>query len=510
MEEVKENELIENNIEIDGLTEREASEFKTLLTKFVKSYSAKDAAVSDKDWLRGEYKRELDISDEKADDMARETIDAIRAYDENFKDLNESCSAGKPKEQWFADKLTDAASGVSVIEYGNYLDSIDTAVTNANAQMQRTVMTNAGGISQCINLDGYIAEQYHVDGFNIEAAARKSRYYAEVKVPGPGETYGKNSFDVVIKDSMSRSNVPVHQYQVKYGANAKETIKLLMDTEGKCRYNNQTIVVPAEQVEEVRKAFPGKTITDRIGDSDKIGFGSRPLTKAQAKQLQKDTQLENTAPRTDWNSMATKELALNIGKQAAFAGVGAAAITTGFALAEQIVRREGVDVEATVELALKSGTDAGVKAAAAGAMKVGAEKGILKIIPPGTPALVIANIACVTVENAKILGKVATGEYTISQGMENMGRTTVALTYGLSWGAKGATIGASALSWIPVVGPVVGGLAGGIIGHMAGSKFGSTVFNGLKKATGGARKAMSSAWSKIKSGVGRIKRKLFG
>ena len=503
--------LTEKEVQIEGLTEKEAREFKTLLSRFVKSYSTKDASVPDKEWIKNEFKSELsDLSDEQAENMAQETLDSIKDYDKNLKDLNEHCKMGKTKEQWFADKVTDAVSGVSVIDYGNYLNSIDTAITNANSQMLRTVTTNAGDISQCINLDGYIAEQYHVNQFNIEAAARKSNFYAEVKVPNPGETYGKNSFDIVIKDKLSNSNVPVHQYQVKFGANAKETIKLLKDVDGNCRYNNQTIVVPAEQLEEVQNAFPGKTITDKIGCTDKVSFGSKGITKSQAKNLQLDTQTKNSIPRTDWNSFETKQLALNIGKQAGIAGLGAAAITTGFSLAEQVIKGEGIDADATVELAIKSGADAGVKAAAAGAIKVGAEKGILTIIPKGTPAGTIANIACVAIENVKIIGKVATGELTMSQGLEHMGRTTVSMVYGLGWGAKGMAIGASALSWIPFVGPVVGGLVGGMIGYMAGSKFGTTVFNGLKKVTIGAGKALRSVGSKVVSGLKKIGKKIFG
>ncbi len=505
------NEVKDNDIKIDGLTEKEAKEFKALLSKFVASYSAKDAAVSDEEWLKNALKSELpNLSDEQAGEMARETLDTITEYDKNLKDLNEHCKRGESKEQWFADKVAASASGVSVIDYGNYLNSIDTSITNANNQMIRTVTTNAGDISQCINLDGYIAEQYHVNQFNIEAAARGSNYYAEVKVPNPGETYGKNSFDIVIKDRTSNSNVPVHQYQVKFGANAKETIKLLKDAEGHCRYNNQTIVVPSEQLEEVKKAFPGKTITDKIGYSGKVKFGSKGLTKEAAKKLQLDTQEGNSLPRTDWNSFSTKDLALNIGKQAGVAGLGAAAITTGFSLAEQVIKGEGIDTDATVELALKTGSDAGIKAAAAGAIKVGAEKGIIRIIPKGTPAGVIANIACVAIENVKILGKVASGDFTVSQGLEHMGRTTVSMVYGLSWGAKGSAIGMAALGWIPIVGPFIGGLAGGMIGYMAGSKFGGAVFDGIKKVASGAYNAIKSVGRAFKGAAKKIGSKIKG
>lgn len=504
MEEMKKNE-----VQVEGLTEKEAKEFKTLLSKFVKSYSAKDSAVSDKEWLKNELKSELsDLSDEQAEVMAQETIDSIKEYDENLKDLNEQCKKGVNREQWFADKVAKASAGLGVIEHGNYLNSIDTALTNANSQMIRTVTTSAGDISQCINLDGYIAEQFHVNRFNVEAALHKSNFYAEVQVPAPGETYGKNSFDIVIKDRLSGSNVPVHQYQVKFGANAKETIKLLKDAEGNCRYNNQRIVVPTEQLEEVQRAFPEKTITDKIGGTDKVKISSEGLTKSEAKEMQFDAQENQTILGESWNSFSTKELALNIGKQAGLVGLGAAAITVGFSLAEQAIKGDGIDAEETVKLALETGADASIKVAAAGALKVAVEKGILRIIPKGTPIGIIANIACVAIENVKILFKMATGEYTVSQGMEHMGRTSVSMIYGLGWGAIGMHAGGVAFAWIPIVGPIVGGLVGGLVGYTAGSKFGNAVFDGVKKVVTSAGNALRTIGNKISEGFQRIREKI--
>lgn len=43
-----------------------------------------------------------------------------------------------------------------------------------------------------------------------------------------------------------------------------------------------------------------------------------------------DTQEKCVLPREDWNTFNTKELALNIGKNAGMLGLQAAAITTGF------------------------------------------------------------------------------------------------------------------------------------------------------------------------------------
>lgn len=504
--------MIENTgAQFENLTEKEAKEFKKLLSKFVKSYGKKDENISDKEWLKAQFKEEMpELTEERAGEMADETMDAIHEYDENLKSLNETAAKGISKEQWLANKIAKAATGVSVIQHGEYLNQINNALTNANAQMLRTVTTKAGEISQCQNLDGFIAEQYHVNTFNANAALAKSKYYAEVKVPEAGQTYGKNSVDIVIKDITTGKATAVHQYQVKYGANASETIKLLREHGDITKYPNQQIVVPPEQVAEVQKAFPGKTIVSQIGGTDKVAITSNKLTKKSAKLLQEASQHEEAAPTLEWNSFHTKELALQIGRNAGLMGLQSAAITTGFALAEQVVKGEGVDVEETVELALKTGADSGLKAAATGALKVGVEKGVIGIIPKGTPVGILANVVCVGIENIKILSKVAKGELTMSQALDQMGRTSVSMVYGLGWGAAGMAVGAAALSWIPIVGSVVGGLVGGMVGYMAGSKVGQAVYTGLKAVGRGVKTVCQKTWNGIKAGASKLKNWLFG
>ena len=346
--------------------------------------------------------------------------------------------------------------------------------------------------------------------FNANAALQRSKYFAEVKVPEAGETYGKNSFDIVIRDSSNPKATAVHQYQVKYGSDAKATIQMLRDHGEITKYSNQQIVVPAEQLEEVQKAFPGKTVVSHIGGTDKVPVTSNSLTKEQAKDLQLKVQDEKLPLTTDWNVFQTKELALQIGKNAGLAGVQAAAITTGFSLAAQVIAGEGVDVDETVEQALKTGADTGVKAATSGALVIAHEEGLLRLLPAGTPASAIANLACVSIENIKILSKLATGELTMTQALEQMGRTSISMTYSLRWGAAGMFIGVSALSWMPVVGPVIGGLVGGLIGSMAGSKFGETVYDGIKAVGKGIGNICRSGWNKVKSGLSKLRRKIRG
>ncbi|MVX65933.1 hypothetical protein GKZ28_19835 [Clostridium chromiireducens] len=492
----------DNNLVIDGFDEKSGKELTKIIKRFMDSYKLKDKSTNDREWLSCELKKELpELSDIDVKKLSDECFDEVEKFDENLKSLNQAIENGSTKESWFNKKIEEASIGMSVNDVGNYLSSIESSITKSNTQMQRVITNMNGTINQNMNLDGFMAEQYHVNSFNMNAELNKSAYRAEVQAPGVGETYGKNSFDVVIKDGSGKI---AHQYQMKYGATAKDTIRMIKHG----NYNNQRIVVPAEQLEEVRQAFPSKSIEASIGGTDRVKVSSGSLTKAEAKEMQLKTQQENIIPKEDWNHFKIKDLSTNIAKNAGIAGLQAAAITTGFDMARKAMSGEKIEVDETIELALKRGVDAGIKAGVTGAVKVGVEKGIVSIIPKGTPAGIIADVVCVGIENVKILEKVNSGDLTMTEGLDLMGRTTTSMVCGIEMAVQGSMIGAAALSWIPVVGPVVGSVVGGTIGYMAGSKFGEAVHKTAKKISSTAKKVASKAWEGVKS-IGRGIKSLF-
>lgn len=101
---------------------------------------------------------------------------------------------------------------------------------------------------------------------------------------------------------------------------------------------------------------------------------------------------------------------MGIGKQAGYAALQGAAIGVGFDIAQKLWNGEEIKGKEVVETALITGADFGVKAAAAGALKVGVEKNIIKVIPKGTPVSTISNIAFIAIEDAKALGKMVNGK----------------------------------------------------------------------------------------------------
>ena len=111
--------------------------------------------------------------------------------------------------------------------------------------LYKTITTQAGTISQNPRLDGFIAEQYHAQTFNMNAEATGSQYRAKVLEP-TGNGYAKNSVDIVIVDGDGKV---VRRYQSKYCKDAKATEQAFEHRD----YRGQQKLVPEGQE---RAAYP--------------------------------------------------------------------------------------------------------------------------------------------------------------------------------------------------------------------------------------------------------------
>lgn len=476
------------------LPKEDAIEFGKIQQSFIKNYIDCKEKMDIDSWLEKMLEDNLpDNSKSEAKQISKEIIETLKLNEENKKSLQYSINSGKSKEVWFARKVQDATSHLSMSEVVNYLHELDSALNQANSSMLDTITTNKGIISMNKNLDGFIAEQFHANTFNLDAASKGKNILAEVVVPKDGQVYGKNSVDIVLKDSTGKI---VQRYQAKYGKNATSTIRMIKDG----NYNNQRLLVPEEQVKAVQEAFPNKTVTATIEYGN---IKSKGLDKITAKELQNEAQSGNWNNQ-NWNAYKTKDLAMGIGKQAGFAALQGAAIGVGFDIASKVWNGDEVNAEEVVEVALISGADFGIKAATAGALKVGAEKGIISIIPKGTPAGTLANIAYVAIENVKVIGKITNGELTIREGLEKMEQTTVATVAGLVAMTKGAAIGGTIGIVFGPVGAVVGSFVGGTLAYMAGSKVGETVVKAAQKVREKSKEIVKDIGNKASEGLGFV------
>lgn len=465
------------------LIENECRELKPILREFVKCYVAnKDRPVEE--WLGRKMQEQLpDREPEEVVGLANEIITTLKTDEENQASLSDAISHGRSKESWFASATHKAVSAMSSQEAASYLEALDGALQTANESLYRTITTQAGAINQNPRLDGFIAEQYHAQTFNMNAEAAGSRYRAKVLEP-EGKGYAKNSVDIVIVDDQGKT---VRRYQSKYCKDAKATEKAFQHGD----YRGQQKLVPEGQEGKIQKKS-----TTVIEAPD--GTTSNPLTKSRAEQMRDEAQSGNWN-ELNWNEYSEKNLAVGIGKQAGYAALQGAAIGIGCDVAQKLWNEEKIEAEEVVEAALVSGADFGIKAAAAGALKVGAEKEIISVIPKGTPAETVANIAYVAVEDAKVVGKMMSGELSLKEGVEKIEQTTVAATAGLAAMGKGSAIGAAVGTIFGPAGAVMGGFVGGMIGYTAGAKVGETIVKGAQKIRDGAVKAVKAIGSAIES-----------
>ena len=224
----KHEELYEHDFSDRILSEEGANGVSKIQREFLDSYAASKDTMPIEEWLPQElHKQFLEKTDEEIREMSSEIISSLRIAEEMKASQQKAIAAGRSKDSWFASTVLKSTSQMSAQESARYLQSLDDAVKNANAAMHKTITTKGSGYvtpSMNPNLDGFIAEQHHVNSFNMNAAAKGSGLRAEVQPLKPGETYTKNGFDVIIKDAAGKR---IHQYQMKYGATAEDTIRMI-------------------------------------------------------------------------------------------------------------------------------------------------------------------------------------------------------------------------------------------------------------------------------------------
>lgn len=447
-------------------------EIRDLMWRAASMYDAKNDKVSNQEFLEQFFAQELtELTSEEQRKAAEEVMQGINQGNRDHEDINRYCKAGGHKEKWVADKVSAAGAGMADADFFQYLNRIDETLYESNANMYRTITTNAGEISQNPNLHGFIAETHHANTFNQQAALQNKNYHAYVHEPN-GKGYAKGSVDVSVKNLDTGK---IQNYQAKYGKNAKETTRLLKNG----KYYNSRYLVGKGQAEEVSKNIPSKTTTDKL---EYNGTQSKPLSVKQAKGMQKQAQEKGTFKKATWNSAYTnRELALNIGKQAAFAGASAAVIAAGISLMAKAIQGEDVDASEVFETALNTGTTVGAQTVVGGTLKAAVEKNLISIpmLSTGAGSFAIGIIAVSVVDVAKTCYEVGKGNMSITQGLDRIGRSVSATIGGICGSMAASTLVAGAFAVTGVVAGVVG-LGVGIVGAVAGSKVGSAIYSGVK------------------------------
>ena len=539
-----------------------------IIQKFLRSYAENEKSQDKKDlktWLVSELQNEL--PNKKAEDIekiATELISGIEIYYTKKKEVEKYQSLGITNGDYVgneilekvADEIEEAeivdtkeiiedmkevsnilsqyneamiyetaaikepqlvANVLSTKFVNNYIDTVNTAIDNANKTIIESVTTKAGTINQNPNLDGFIFEEHHAGTFNIDASVKQKPYHAEALKPELGETYGKNSIDIVIEDSGKY----VKKYSAKAYKNANETAKSFYDKITGYKYKFQSKLVPTDQTREI------------VNSVDKIKFDnveSKGITKTEIKNIQNELQSGNKkidifSFKKDVNTISISK---QIGKQAMVNGTMGLGIGMVANIGANIITGKGVEAEEVIEAGIKTGASMGMATAVAGGIRVAVEK---KVIPTVFSRILTNNtIGTVAVASMDIVGtafKLGSGEITLGKAVKDIGKS-VGAAYGAivasGWGYAGgmAIAGMIGLGTIGAVGTILGvgvAVVAGAVCATVGSKVAGAIASGIgavaetivdgavnivKKGKEVVKSLASGVWNGVKSVGGAI------
>lgn len=484
-------------------SEEQGEQAASLVQSFVQSYHDKPAEQPLRDWLDGEFRKypQSWANEEERQADVEQVVSSVEAFNQSRASLQQHLEQGKSTANWLAGSIEKGAASSGSISVGQYAGNIDQAMQQANESALATITRQDGGINLGRNLDGFIAEQHHVDTFNIDAASKGSGYRAKVLTPKPGEGYGKNSMDIGIYDENGKL---VRRYQSKYGADADATQQAFEQGD----YRGQRKLVPEGQAQDIS----GSSETIEID-----GVSSKPLSKADARERQRVAQEESKPQEYDWTDASRTDIAKQIGKQALLGACFASSLHGARILGRRIWNSltgkenppASEDMQEFLDSSLSSTGHAGTQVAVSGALVVISRRGLLGEVMKQTPAGHLANIACVAMENTKVLFKLATGQLSSAEALDALGSTNASTVVAIAGAFKGGAAGTAIGTVLGPAGMVVGGLLGGILGGMAGSKVGEGIYQASKSlakvASQKARNLLESAGDAISSAFNSAK-----
>lgn len=423
-----------------------AKTFAPILKDFVESYAEKDSNVSNKEWLKGQLEKQaIGLAKDALNKYSDGLVDSVESYDATLDSIRQAKANGKNGAEWLAEQAAASGKEYSATE----LSGIAKAIGQGGEMLLRNLRAEELHIDAAKSADEYAAEMACIDDFNDASGKSGGRYVAHVDGLDDSSRYGKNQFDVVISDKFTGK--PLENYLVKYGETAAETIEMV----SKLTRAGEKILVPSEQLDEVKKALPGWNIVDALGNSPLVKVAGSPLTRNLLDQCMNGDLLGKVEKVMDNPGQAIKEVAEN----AMTSGILSAGFMGGLEKLANNAPVENVKVRDLVETALQTGDLQGVKVAASGALATYVQKGMTKLIPKNTPVSIISGIASTGIEAINIMNKVSNGAMSASDALGEFANAKLAMVFDNVWG-KYATRKAmmAVTSCIPIAGPFLTGL----------------------------------------------------
>ena len=463
---------------------------------FIQSYLEKDESVSNKDWLIRQFKdKALEIADEELEKYAGDLEGSVRSFSETLASLEESRAKGDTAEEWLKDKIKETGKEIAV----EYLQRLNDDLEQSNERLLRNLNAEENGQMVNSSVIDLAAEEWLIEDFNAKAAAEGGRYEAIIETPTDDSVYGRNLFDVAIKDKVTGEKLET--YQIIYGNTVQETIDLVNNANSA----GQNIVVPEDMMKAVQKACPFKDIVATLGGTARVETTGNPLILSAL-----DKTLQNVSAPVISNVLTNPQEAIKDFVDNTFS---AGVLGTGFsgALERLADNREVEDFKAAdlLQQALLSKDNNGIKTAAAGALATAVHKGFVKALPKNTPPVVVANVASVGVESVKVLAEVAEGKITVDKSLEHMGNMSIAAGFEFVWNKFAAPAASKLLKLVPVVGPVISNnpIAKEIV-NLVKTPVKKLVVEGAKKVVPVVKSVAKTICGKAKEAANKVKDKV--
>ena len=465
-------------------SEEDSDKTTEVLNLTVASFDKKPEEQSLEEWVVTELAKHPSFADSKERlEIAQSIITEITTRNENRTNLAEHLSKGKKKESWIAKSIDQGLKSANSQQLGEYASKLDQALKQANDTMLGALTTQSGAINQNVNLHGFAAEAHHTATFNMDAVSQGSDLRAVML-----ESTSKNSVDIVIKDNNGTGSI-VRRYGAKYGKDQSSTESYF----GKGDYRGQRKLGPSEQ--------NGHEVQLEVS-----GVKSKPLTYEDSIKIKEQAQIKQEIRHYKWDEFGKAEAARCIGKQTA-ANAGFYALMQGGRILGRRAWNKltgkknppaSESMQEFLDSSFKGAKTIGIQTAVSTATVIAARNGWIRSLQH-TPAGKIANIVYVGMENAKVFYKVAKGELTMEEGMEQMQQVTLSAIGGIYGAAHGMALGAAVgTALFPGVGTVIGGFIGSVAGGMAGSAAGNLVHKGVQAIRKVAKKVVKSLYEYAK------------
>ena len=168
---------------IPALTTDEGQELSQIISGFTDYYAEHSDEPTEK-WLYDALQKQLpDKQSSEINNIVEEITTTINVFEEQKEALNVAINDGRSKEGWFVDTVKKSTSKMTLNDTAAYLTGLDNTIYTANVKLSETILTKQGVVNQNPNLDGFIAEEYHAQTFNLNAEANGSKFRAEVCKP---------------------------------------------------------------------------------------------------------------------------------------------------------------------------------------------------------------------------------------------------------------------------------------------------------------------------------------